>query len=86
MAGATPALIVRRVGECDRVTGAVTYQAAVDDDGRSLTLSFTRPRDGVVADLGYGMFRYTPHPRVNADFDSFTVTADDGGGGCSIPL
>ncbi len=80
MAGATPALIVQQVGACDRVTGAVTYQAAVDD-GRSLTLSFTLPRDGVVADLGYGMFRYTPNLRVNADSDSFRVIADDGGGG-----
>jgi YVTN family beta-propeller protein len=81
MADATPALIVQQVGACDRVTGAVTYQATVDADDRSLTLSFTRPRDGVIADLGYGMFRYTPNPRVNADSDSFMVIADDGGGG-----
>lgn len=40
-----------------------------------------RPRDGVVTDLGYGMFRYTPNPRVNADSDSFTVIAEDGRGG-----
>ena len=44
-------------------------------------MSFTRPRDGVVTDLGYGMFRYTPDPRVNADSDSFVVIADDGHGG-----
>ena len=80
MADAAPALTVHQVGECDRVTGAVTYQAVVDDDGGSLALSFTRPRDGVVADLGYGMFRYTPNPRVNADSDTFTVSADDGRG------
>lgn len=82
MADAAPALTVQQVGECDRVTGAVTYQATVGDgrDG-SLALSFTRPRDGVVADLGFGMFRYTPNPRVNAGSDSFTVLADDGRGG-----
>jgi Bacterial Ig domain len=80
MADAAPALIVHQIGKCDRVTGAVTYQATVDDDGGLLALSFTRPRDGVVADLGYGMFRYTPNPRVNADSDTFTVSADDGRG------
>ncbi len=80
MADAAPALIVHQVGECNRVTGAVTYQATVGDGG-PFALSFTRPRDGVVADLGYGMFRYTPSPRVNADSDSFTVIADDGRGG-----
>src|SRR4029453_1995530 len=32
-------------------------------------------------DLGYGMFRYTPTPRVNADSDSFDVMAADGRGG-----
>jgi hypothetical protein len=81
MADATPALIVQQVGGCDRVTGAVTYQATVDDEGCALTLSFSRPRDGVVADLGYGMFRYTPNLRVNADSDSFTVIADHRGAG-----
>ncbi|HEX4587202.1 MAG TPA: Ig-like domain-containing protein [Mycobacterium sp.] len=81
IADAAPALIVHQVGECDRVTGAVTYQATVEDGGvGSFALSFTRPRDGVVADLGYGMFRYTPSPRVNADSDSFTVLAADGRG------
>jgi YVTN family beta-propeller protein len=78
MADAAPALIVQQIGECDRVTGAVTYQATVDDRSGPLTLSFTRPRDGIVADLGYGMFRYTPNPRVNADSDSFLVMAADG--------
>jgi len=81
MADAAPALIVHQVGECDRVTGAVTYQATVDHSCSSLALSFSRPRDGVVADLGYGMFRYTPTPRVNADSDSFVVMASDGRGG-----
>jgi YVTN family beta-propeller protein/VCBS repeat-containing protein len=81
MADTAPALIVHQVGECDRATGAVTYQATVDGDGGSLALSFTQPRDGVVANLGYGMFRYTPNPRVNAESDSFTVIADDGHGG-----
>jgi YVTN family beta-propeller protein len=81
MADATSALIVEQVGECDRVTGAVTYQATVGDAGAPLALSFTRPRDGVVADLGYGMFRYTPNARVNADSDSFVVMAADAGGG-----
>ncbi|HTI74211.1 MAG TPA: Ig-like domain-containing protein [Mycobacterium sp.] len=80
-ADASSALIVHQVGECDRVTGAVTYQAVVGDDGAPVALSFTRPRDGLVADLGYGMFRYTPNPRVNADSDSFIVTAADGAGG-----
>ena len=73
MAEAAPALIVHQVGECDRVTGAVTYQASVGDGNTPLALSFTLPRDGVVADLGHGMFRYTPNPRVNADSDSFVV-------------
>jgi YVTN family beta-propeller protein len=81
MADATPMLIVQQVGHCDRVTGAVTYQATVGDDDAPFALSFTRPRDGDVADLGYGMFRYTPHARVNADSDTFMVTADDGTGG-----
>src|SRR5262245_49299175 len=81
MADATPALIVHQVGECDRVTGAVTYQASVGDGTALPPLSFTRPRDGVVADLGDGMFRYTPNPRVNADADSFAVVAGDGCGG-----
>src|SRR6478609_8968694 len=80
-ADTSSALIVHQVGECDRVTGAVTYQAVVGDDGAPVALSFTRPRDGLVADLGYGMFRYTPNPRVNADSDSFIVTAADGAGG-----
>jgi hypothetical protein len=57
MADAAPALIVHQVGECNRVTGAVTYQATIGDGGGPLALSFTRPRDGVVADLGSGMFR-----------------------------
>src|SRR5258707_9716 len=79
MAAPGPALIVEQVGDCDRVTGAVTYQATVNEVGRRpLTLSFTRPRDGIVSDLGYGMFRYTPNPRVNAASDTFTVIADDG--------
>jgi len=78
---AGPALIVHQIGEYDRVTGAVAYQATVDEGEPQLTLSFTRPRDGVVVDLGYGMFRYTPNPRVNADSDTFTVIADDGRGG-----
>jgi YVTN family beta-propeller protein len=77
---AGPALIVHQIGEYDRLTGAVTYQATVDEGEPRLTLSFTRPRDGVVIDLGYGMFRYTPNPRVNADSDTFTVIADDGCG------
>jgi YVTN family beta-propeller protein len=81
MAEAAPALIVHQVGECDRVTGAVTYQASVGDGNTPLALSFTRPRDGVVADLGHGMFRYTPNPRVNADSDSFVVVTADGCGG-----
>ena len=81
MADAAPALIVHQVGECDRVTGAVTYQASVGDRSAPSSLSFTRPRDGVVADLGYGMFRYTPNPRANAESDSFVVAADDGFGG-----
>lgn len=81
MADAARALIVEQVGECDRATGAVTYQATLGDAGAALALSFTRPRDGVVADLGYGMFRYTPNVRVNADSDSFVVTAADGCGG-----
>ena len=80
MADSAPALTVHQVGECDRVTGAVTYQAIVGLDDATIALSFTRPRDGVVADLGYGMFRYTPNPRVNADSDSFVVTAADGRG------
>jgi YVTN family beta-propeller protein len=80
MADAAPALVVHQVGECDRVTGAVTYQATVCDGSAPLALSFTRPQDGVVADLGCGMFRYTPNPRVNADSDSFTVVAADGSG------
>jgi YVTN family beta-propeller protein len=79
MFDAGPALIVQQVGDYDRVTGAVTYQATVDEGGRRpLALSFTRPRDGIVSDLGYGMFRYTPNPRVNAASDTFTVIADDG--------
>ena len=73
-------LMVCQVGQCDRVTGAVTYQATVGNDA-AFALSFTEPRDGEVADLGYGMFRYTPHARVNAESDSFTVIADDGRGG-----
>jgi YVTN family beta-propeller protein len=81
MADATAMLIVQQVGHCDRVTGAVTYQASVGGDDAPFALSFTRPRDGDVADLGYGMFRYTPHARVNADSDTFMVTADDGTGG-----
>lgn len=81
MADATPVLLVHQVGECDRATGAVTYQATVERGGRPFALSFTQPRDGIVADLGYGMFSYTPNTRVNADSDSFTVTADDGRGG-----
>jgi len=81
MADATAMLIVQQVGRCDRVTGAVTYQASVGGDDAPFALSFTRPRDGDVADLGYGMFRYTPHARVNADSDTFMVTADDGTGG-----
>ncbi len=81
MADAGQVLIVHQVGNCDRVTGAVTYVATVDEGGRSPALSFTRPRDGTVSDLGYGMFRYTPYPRVNADSDTFTVIADDGRGG-----
>jgi YVTN family beta-propeller protein len=81
MADAAPVLIVDTIGKCDRVTGALTYQATVDEGRRSPALSFTRPRDGVVTDLGYGMFRYTPNPRVNADSDSFTVIAEDGRGG-----
>ncbi|MBE1548850.1 YVTN family beta-propeller protein [Mycobacterium sp. OAS707] len=79
-ADAAPMLMVCQVGPCDRVTGAVTYQATVGNDA-AFALSFTEPRDGEVADLGYGMFRYTPHPRVNAESDSFTVIADDGRGG-----
>jgi YVTN family beta-propeller protein/VCBS repeat-containing protein len=74
-------LTVNQVGPCDRVTGAVTYQATLGDDDAAFALSFTRPRDGEVADLGYGMFRYTPHARVNADSDSFMVIAADGLGG-----
>jgi len=74
-------LIVHQVGECDRATGAVTYVATVDEGGSSPALSFTQPRDGTISDLGYGMFRYTPSPRVNADSDIFTVIADDGRGG-----
>jgi len=81
MADAAPTLIVHQVGQCDRVTGAVTYQATVGDEDASFALSFTRPRDGEVADLGYGMFRYTPHARVNAASDSFMVMAADGLGG-----
>jgi YVTN family beta-propeller protein len=81
MADAAPALIVHQVGECDRVTGAVTYQATVGDGSALPPLSFTRARDGVVADLGDGMFRYTPNPRVNADSDSFVVAVADGCGG-----
>jgi YVTN family beta-propeller protein len=81
MADGGPVLIVDQVGDCDRVTGAVTYVATVDEGGRSPALSFTRPRDGIITDLGYGMFRYTPNPRVNADSDIFTVVADDGRGG-----
>src|ERR1700682_3314292 len=73
MADAAPALIVHQIGDCDGVTGAVTYQATVDEGGR-------RPRDGVVADLGNGMFRYTPDARVNAGSDTFTIIADDGRG------
>src|SRR4029077_5298685 len=80
MADAAPALVVHQVGECDRVTGAVTYQATVGDGSPPLALSFTRPRDGVVADLGCGMFRYIPNPRVNADSDIFVVVAADGSG------
>jgi len=61
MADAAPSLIVHQIGDCDGVTGAVTYQATVDEVGRRpLALSFTLPRDGDVADLGNGMFRYTP--------------------------
>jgi YVTN family beta-propeller protein/VCBS repeat-containing protein len=80
MADAAPALIVHQVGECDRATGAVTYHATVDGDGGRLALSFTQPQDGAVVDLGYGMFRYTPNPRVNAESDTFTVIADGRGG------
>jgi YVTN family beta-propeller protein len=72
---------VHQVGDCDRVTGAVTYQAVIGSDEAPIALSFTRPRDGVVSDLGYGMFRYTPNPRVNAESDSFIVTASGGTGG-----
>ena len=81
MADAAPTLTVHQVGHCDRVTGAVTYQATVGDDDATFALSFTRPRDGEVADLGYGMFRYTPDARVNAESDSFMVIAADGLGG-----
>jgi YVTN family beta-propeller protein len=81
MADAASVLMVHQVGQCDRVTGAVTYQATVGEDDAPFALSFTRPRDGEVADLGYGMFRYTPHARVNADSDSFMVSAADGLGG-----
>ena len=42
MADAAPALIVHQIGDCDGVTGAVTYQATVDEGGRRpLALSFT---------------------------------------------
>src|SRR5690349_15653622 len=81
MADAAPALSVHQVGECDRVTGAVTYHAVIGTDDAVTALSFTRPRDGVVTGLGYGMFRYTPDPRVNAESDAFIVTAADGNGG-----
>jgi len=81
IADGIPALVVYQVGTCDRVTGAITYRAIVGEDDGPLVLSFTQPRDGVVADLGYGMFRYTPNPRVNADSDTFMVTAADGRGG-----
>jgi len=77
MADAAPMLTVHQVGQCDRVTGAVTYQATVGDDDAPFALTFTRPCDGEVADLGYGMFRYTPDARVNADSDSFMVIAAD---------
>ena len=80
MADSGQMLIVHQVGDCDRATGAVTYVATVDEGGPP-ALSFTRPRDGTVSDLGHGMFRYTPNPRVNADSDTFTVIADDGRGG-----
>src|SRR3977135_159446 len=81
-ANQAPTLVVSQIGERDHATGAVTYQATVTDgDARGLTLSFTRPRDGVVADLGHGIFRYTPIPRVNAHSDTFTVNASDGRGG-----
>ncbi|WP_142392552.1 Ig-like domain-containing protein [Mycobacterium sp. 3519A] len=80
MADAAPALSVHQVGDADRVTGAVTYQAVIGSDDAAVALSFTRPRDGVVTDLGYGMFRYTPNARVNAETDSFVVTASDGRG------
>ncbi len=72
---------MHQIGEYDRVTGAVTYQPTVDEGEPKLTLSFTGPLDGVGIDLGYGMFRYTPNPRVNAHSDTFTVIADDGRGG-----
>jgi YVTN family beta-propeller protein len=81
MADAAPALTVHQVGKCDRVTGAVTYEATVDGGGGYLALSFTQPHDGVIVDLGFGMFRYTPNPRVNADSDIFTVIAHDELGG-----
>lgn len=81
MADSGQMLIVHQVGDSDRATGAVTYVATLDEGGRSPALSFTRPQDGTVSDLGYGMFRYTPNPRVNADSDTFTVIADDGRGG-----
>ena len=60
MADAAPALIVDQVGERDRVTGAVTYRATVGDGSAPPALSFTRPRDGVVADLGYVFSRADP--------------------------
>jgi YVTN family beta-propeller protein len=80
MADAAQVLTVHQVGQCDRVTGAVTYQAMVGNDDATFALTFTRPRDGEVADLGYGMFRYTPDARVNAASDSFMVIAADGVG------
>ena len=81
MADSGQMLIVHQVGECDRATGAVTYVATIDEGGTSPALLFNGPQDGTISDLGYGMFRYTPNPRVNADSDTFTVIADDGLGG-----
>src|SRR3954453_522951 len=52
MADSAPMLSVDQVGQCDRVTGAVTYQAIVGDDDAAFALTFTRPRDGEVRRSG----------------------------------
>ncbi|MFG1933588.1 Ig-like domain-containing protein [Mycobacterium sp. NPDC048908] len=75
----------------DQGTGAVVVALnASDADGNALTYSVSgQPTGGAVEALGGGQFRYTPTVASRLasattsapDFDTFTVTVDDGQGG-----